>query len=153
MNAARIPAIIVRNAQRKHRVDLATLQRFATAALAHCLRAFPARRDLLAGIPEVVALIISDRRMSSLHKRFLNVAGPTDVITFQHGEILVSIDTAERNAVGYRTSTDQELRLYVVHGILHLLGFDDTAPAAARAMAKAQEKIMAALQKVRSEPG
>ena len=77
---------------------------------------------------------------------FMQIAGPTDVITFQHGEIFISIETAQRQARHYRTSLGHELRLYLVHGLLHLHGFDDqTAPSRAR-MSHIQEGIVARLQ-------
>ena len=45
-----------------------------------------------------MCILISDRRMSELHRRFMGIAGPTDVITFQHGEIFISTETARRQA-------------------------------------------------------
>ena len=73
----------------------------------------------------------------------MGITGPTDVITFQHGEILMSVETARRQARAHRTSFAHELRLYLVHGLLHLHGFDDDAPAARRRMGAIQEKIVA----------
>jgi probable rRNA maturation factor len=72
----------------------------------------------------------------------MNEAGPTDVITFQHGEIFISADTAKRNARRFGNSLARELRLYVVHGLLHLRGFDDRDPAGARKMEGVQRKIL-----------
>jgi probable rRNA maturation factor len=81
--------------------------------------------------------------MAQLHRRFLNEAGPTDVITFQHGEIVISAETARRQARAFRTSLEHELRLYIVHGLLHLRGYDDKAPAGAAEMKRLQEKLVA----------
>jgi probable rRNA maturation factor len=50
------------------------------------------------------------------------------------GQIVVSADTAERVAPQYGWSTDEELLLYVIHGALHLVGYDDTTDAARRRM-------------------
>src|SRR5207244_9483596 len=47
---------------------------------------------------EVSVWLISDRRMALLHRKFLGQSGPTDVLTFQHGEIFISVDTAQRHA-------------------------------------------------------
>ncbi len=88
--------------------------------------------------------MISDRKISELHRRFMQIEGPTDVITFQHGEIFISVETAERQAEAHHTSLNHELRLYLVHGLLHLHGFDDREPAATRRMQAAQERIVLA---------
>ncbi len=72
----------------------------------------------------------------------MQIPGPTDVITFQHGEIFISAETACRRAKTHRTSLGQELRLYLVHGLLHLHGFDDRDPASAARMHRVQERIV-----------
>ncbi len=72
----------------------------------------PNRRTQLASLPEISILLISDRRMSSLHRRFLNKTGSTDVITFDHGEIFISVETAREHARQFRTSTLCEIQLY-----------------------------------------
>jgi probable rRNA maturation factor len=66
------------------------------------------------------------------------------VLTFQHGEILISAETARRQARTFGNSLARELRLYVVHGLLHLHGLDDRSEADARRMKATQEKILAA---------
>jgi probable rRNA maturation factor len=88
-------------------------------------------------------LIVSDRKIASLHRQFMNESGPTDVITFQHGEIFVSAETARRNARRFGNALARELRLYVVHGLLHLHGFDDRVEVSARKMRSVQRKILA----------
>jgi probable rRNA maturation factor len=80
--------------------------------------------------------------MALLHRKFLRQAGPTDVLTFQHGEIFISVETARRNARAFGNSLRRELKLYIVHGLLHLHGFDDQTPCEARRMKTAQEKIL-----------
>jgi probable rRNA maturation factor len=148
MTKSSSPRIEVGNAQRKLRLDMPELQLFADTALRESLRRFPARRRKLAGVDEIIAVLVSDRRIAELHRRFMNIAGPTDVITFQHGEIFISVDTAAANAKRYRTTADAEIRLYLVHGVLHLLGFDDTTARAAELM----EKTQSAIFKAASEP-
>ena len=124
-------AISVRNLQRKVSIDVVSLQRFARQALAVCLGQ-PRRRTRLRKLKEVSVLLISDRRMADLHERFLHEAGPTDVITFEHGEIFVSVETARKNARLFTNSLMQEIQLYIVHGLLHLDGFDDRRSADAK---------------------
>ncbi|HEX4667925.1 MAG TPA: rRNA maturation RNase YbeY [Chthoniobacterales bacterium] len=131
--------IFVRNLQRKIACDRMALERFARRALLLC------RQEPGAGLTshgDLGVLVVSDRRMAQLHRRFMQIAGPTDVITFQHGEIFISVETAERQAAAYGTSLEHELRLYLVHGLLHLHGFDDHDPAARRRMHSVQERIV-----------
>ena len=80
--------------------------------------------------------------MALLHRKFLGQSGPTDVLTFQHGEIFISVDTARRHAHAFENSLLRELKLYIVHGLLHLHGFDDQTPTEADKMRVAQEKIL-----------
>ncbi|MFM8986307.1 MAG: rRNA maturation RNase YbeY [Planctomycetia bacterium] len=100
---------------------------------------------------EISILIVGDRRMARLHEEWLGVPGPTDVITFDladdapdgglRGDIVVSAETARRVAreVGWRPR--HELAYYVVHGLLHLAGYDDHDPADRRAM-RARERVL-----------
>jgi len=136
-----LPVVRARNAQRKLPVNLATLEEFATRALQHCLE-LPSAEEL--ALREVIIVLVSDRRIAELHRKFMQVAGPTDVLTFQHGEIVISVETAERHAGRFGTSAEEEIKLYVVHGLLHLLGFDDKTPAQARTMASTQTRILRA---------
>lgn len=138
------PIIQVQNFQRKLKVNAAGLQAFAMRALPLCLALPGAAPGALRGLREVTVALVSDRRMAALHRQFLQIAGPTDVLTFQHGEIVVSVETAQRNAVAFGSSLEAEIRLYIVHGFLHLLGFDDTTPAQAKAMETAQRRVLRA---------
>jgi rRNA maturation RNase YbeY len=137
-----VPEIQVRNAQRKLRIALSPLQEFAGHALRLCLELEEPARSDLRSLDEVLVLLVSDARMSALHKQFLNLAGPTDVITFQHGEIFISVETARANAESFHSSTEDEVRLYLIHGLLHLHGFDDVTSVQARVMKQTQERIL-----------
>jgi probable rRNA maturation factor len=138
------PKIIVRNLQRAVLLDVADLENFAAKALQFCLQLRKSEPTDLTRLREISILFISDRRMALLHRRFLNQSGPTDVITFQHGEIVISAEAARRQARTFVDSLACEVRLYIVHGLLHLHGFDDRSEADARKMKAAQEKILAA---------
>jgi probable rRNA maturation factor len=83
--------------------------------------------------------------MSKVHRDFLGIPGPTDVITFPYGEILVCAPVAATRAREFGHDTTTELALYIIHGLLHLSGLDDTTPAKARRMAATQEKILATI--------
>jgi probable rRNA maturation factor len=139
------PRISVRNFQRKFSVNVAELEEFAAKAVRRCVRLQRGNRTDLRKLREVFVWLISDRPMSRLHRQFLGESGPTDVLTFQHGEIFVSVETARRHASAFRFSLMHELKLYIVHGLLHLHGFDDQMPGEAHKMKAAQEKILRAL--------
>lgn len=140
------PQIEVRNLQRKFRVNLSTLQQFAQRALRLCLQT-PGHATTLHQLPDISVLLISDRRMAGLHRQFLHQSGATDVITFQHGEIFVSAEMASRQARQFGNSLLRELQLYIVHGLLHLHGFDDRNKTDARKMKKMQKRILEAARR------
>ena len=139
---AESPRISVRNVQRKISVNIAELERFAANALRHCLDLRKRKRSDLRKSRELFVWLISDRRMALLHRKFLGQLGPTDVLTFQHGEIFISVETARRHARAFGNSVMRELKLYIAHGLLHLHGFDDHTPSEAHKMKTAQEKIL-----------
>ena len=137
-----VPEITVHNLQRKISVNVAQLEEFTGNAVQHSLQLHPRERTDLRKLSEIFIWLISDRRMALLHRKFLGQSGSTDVLTFQHGEIFISVDTARRHARAFENSLLRELKLYIVHGLLHLHGFDDRTPAEVRKMKKAQEKIL-----------
>lgn len=133
---------MVRNLQRKISVNVAELETFAGNAVQDSLRLHQRQQTDLRKLSEIFIWLISDRRMALLHRRFLGQSGSTDVLTFQHGEIFISVHTAQRHARAFGNSLIRELKLYIVHGLLHLHGFDDQTPAEARKMKTVQEKIL-----------
>jgi len=141
--SAAVPKITVRNLQRKVRVDVVDLEKFGRKALELCLRVPRKKKTDLMQLPQISVLIVSDLKIASLHRQFMNESGSTDVITFQHGEIFISAETARRNARRFGSTVARELCLYVVHGLLHLHGFDDRDEASARKMQIVQRKILA----------
>ncbi len=138
----------VTNRQRKVPVATRELQSFAEQALAHCLLLQQRETAVLRQLAQVAVVVVSDRTISRLHEKFMGISGPTDVITFEHGEIVISAETAARQAAEWGTSLGRELRLYIVHGLLHLSGYDDRSPAAAREMERTQERVLCALQRL-----
>jgi probable rRNA maturation factor len=138
-----IPEIVVHNRQRKISIDVAELQRFAGRALELCLRS-PRKTSTLMNLAEIDVVLVSDRSMSELHRRFMQIKGPTDIITFEHGEIFIGAETARRQALEFRSATRREIQLYLVHGLLHLHGYDDKSAAPARLMEARQRQILRA---------
>ncbi len=137
-----VPEISVRNRQRKIPVNVAGLQKFAVKAVQNCLQLQKEKQTDLRKSGEISVLLISDRRICQLHRQFLGQRGPTDVLTFRHGEIFISVETAKRHARAFANPLVRELQLYIVHGLLHLHGFDDQTSAGARKMKRMQEKIL-----------
>ncbi len=100
---------------------------------------------------EISVLLVGDRRMARLHEEWLGIPGPTDVITFDlsaggprtglQGDIAVSAETARRVAREVGWQPRHEVAYYVVHGLLHLAGYDDHDPADRRAM-RARERVL-----------
>ena len=137
-----VPEIFVRNLQRTIPINTGGLEKFAAKAMRLCLELHTRRPTELTKLHEVFVWFISDRRMSQLHRQFLGEMGPTDVLTFQHGEIFISIEMAKRHAHRFGNSLVRELQLYIVHGLLHLGGFDDRTQTEARKMRRMQAKIL-----------
>src|SRR4030095_3834983 len=130
------------NHQRAVRLHLPWLRKFGRLAVEKCGNNSADRSFALARLSSVEVAIISDRRMAEVHERFLGLSGPTDVITFQHGEIVISADTARANAARHRHSVATEIALYTVHGLLHLNGFEDATTQGATRMRAVQTRVM-----------
>ena len=138
-----VPKITVRNLQCKIAVDVVDLESFAVKAAKLCLHLPRKTKTDLSKLPGISILIVSDRKIAALHRQFMNELGPTDVMTFQHGEIFISAETARRNARRFGNALGRELGLCLVHGLLHLHGFDDRDETGARKMEIAQRRILA----------
>jgi probable rRNA maturation factor len=137
-----MPKVAVRNLQRTVAVNVVDLEKSAAKAVRLCLQIHKNKSTDLTKLREVFVLLISDRRMASLHRQFFHRVGPTDVMTFQHGEIFISAQTARRHAHRFGNSLARELRLCVVHGLLHLHGFDDRNETEAQKMEAIQRRIL-----------
>ena len=139
-----IPKITVGNLQRKVHIDAVDLERFAAKAVQLCLRIRRKKSTELTKLRGIFVWLVSNRRMASLHRQFLGRSGPADVLTFAHGEIFISVELARRQARRFGNTLTREIRLYVVHGLLHLHGFDDQTESGARRMSEMQERIVRA---------
>lgn len=91
---------------------------------------------------EISVAIANDAMIARLHEQYLGDPDPTDVLSFllekedRHleGEIVASAETAARWAKRIGWTPENELLLYIVHGTLHLVGYDDQTPAERRKM-------------------
>ena len=102
---------------------------------------------------ELSLALLQEKAHCKLHEDFLDDPTPTDVITFPGdpeenlaGEICVSIDMARRYAETEAVDFSQELTLYLVHGWLHLVGFDDLNEKDRQAMKKEEQVCMSHLE-------
>lgn len=115
----------------------------------------------LGGCPpgELSIAFLTDKALARIHADFLDDPTTTDVITFEGnpklgsaGEICVSADTAAHYATEHGRNFSDELTLYVVHGWLHLAGYDDLKPAKKRLMRAAEKRAIGLLGKTKNLP-
>jgi len=100
---------------------------------------------------ELSIAVVGDREIAELNERYLHHAGPTDVLAFPYGtegdcvggEIVVNAERAVAEAQARPHSAEAELMLYVVHGLLHLLGCDDADAASRRTMRRREAELLA----------
>lgn len=117
-------------------------------------------------------LWVRDKEMIKLNQKLMKHKGTTDVLSFSYiekkgkvtlspkflnsnpplflGEIIICLDVAKRNAKEHQTSFEYECALYLCHGILHCLGFDDVTPKGFREMQRKQNQILKRVTVARS---
>ncbi|MFT5422813.1 MAG: putative rRNA maturation factor [Phycisphaerales bacterium] len=101
---------------------------------------------------QVRARVVNDEAMSAAHLQYSNIAGTTDVLTFDLSEseceidadLFVCVDEAGRRAAEMGHEPERELLLYVVHGLLHCLGHDDHDPEAYAVMHALEDELLSA---------
>jgi probable rRNA maturation factor len=122
-------------------IDITPLRRLARSVL----RRFKVR------LAALTVAIVDDKTMSALHLEFLGRAKITDVMSFdlsdpleksKYYDIIINIDQARRQAATRGHSAQAETALYLVHGLLHQLGFDDLRTSQARLMHQQEDKIL-----------
>jgi len=121
--------VTISNRQRKYRVRARSLARFAERVL----------RALDRHEQGVTIAFVSDRTIRRLNREFRGVDHPTDVLAFPFGEaleptapdasvylgdIIISLETARRYAARWRIPLHRELQNLIIHGVLHLCGYD-----------------------------
>jgi probable rRNA maturation factor len=132
--------IEIANRQNLHAVDVPRLCRAAETVLG----------EAALDSAELSIAVVDDPTIHALNLEFLAHDYPTDVLSFvlEHaggrleGEIIVSAQTAARAAATFGWSAEDELLLYVVHGALHLIGYDDGTDADRARMREAERRIL-----------
>ena len=98
----------------------------------------------------VTVIITSDDYLLEMNKRYLNHDYYTDIITFDNsadnseviGDLFVSIDRVSENAKALNVSRETELNRVIVHGVLHLIGFNDKSNSEILDMRKAENEAL-----------
>lgn len=135
-----------RKARQRPRVQVAL--RVAAPGAAHAARVLrTAAREQLARLrlAEVSLSLVTDREIRALNRKWRLKDSPTDVLSFPMppvGDVVISLDTARRQAREGGWPLAAELRRLLAHGLLHCLGYDHQRPAAARRMARAEERLL-----------
>ena len=126
------------------------------AALREVIERLLAEHDSTFGVN---VCFVDDSEIRKLNRDYLGHDHATDVVTFPMrsagqsvegdpleddllGEVVVSIDTARRYADSRGADLPRELALYAIHGVLHLLGYDDGEPADRRKMRRAERRYL-----------
>lgn len=107
-------------------------------------------KDLDFSVSNLELNIISSSSMLEINKKYLNHNYSTDIITFNYsninelidGEIFISIDEALYNAKKFRVKLSEELARLVIHGILHLLGYDDLSYSDKKIMKRLENQLL-----------
>ncbi len=95
--------------------------------------------------------VVDDVMIHEVNRRWLQHDYPTDVLSFVfdrsnnrlEGEIIVSVETAATKVADYGWSIEDELFLYVIHGVLHLIGCDDKSPEQEKEMRRQERRFLA----------
>jgi rRNA maturation RNase YbeY len=103
-----------------------------------------------AGSWELTVALVSDERLQALHRDFMGIDEPTDIMTFpseeqdrasRGGELVISVDHARTQAEAWGMTPVDEIRYLVIHGLLHLLGWRDADEGQRQRMLVRQEEI------------
>ena len=111
-------------------ITLKNLQKNVPIPSAQILKLVKKAFRKLDSIPITLSIVfVGTKRMRAINKEYLGHDHATDVLTFDLGdtcgEVIICPRVAAANAKAHQTSTESEIILYVIHGILHLAGFDD----------------------------
>ena len=118
---------MILNRQKRVRVGLSSLEKFVRKV----------KRELHLDGREVSICLVSDAEMARLNKKYRKQNKPTDVLSFPSadaagrncgaelfGDIAIAPQVAQRNAKRYGRTLPDELRILILHGVLHLMGYD-----------------------------
>jgi probable rRNA maturation factor len=138
--------LLLINRQRQRKLDLRTLRQLGI----HLLHSLLHQNDY-----QIAIHLVEHIEMTRLNETFLHHSGSTDVITFDYrpapgrqsleGEIFICIDDAIEQSSRFRCGWQQEVVRYLVHGVLHLMNFDDKTPPRRRVMKRHENRLVRAI--------
>lgn len=136
---SRSSPISIRNEQRRWRIPPGPMHQLVQEVLAEGGQT-----------AEVAIHWIGPRRSAQMNGQFLQHEGPTDIITFDYGstpdclrgELFICVSEAVRQAREFGTTWKQELRRYVIHGLLHLRGYDDRDARSRQRMKREEDRLV-----------
>ena len=134
--------LVFRNRQRSRAVNLPLLRRVVRYLL---------EKEFALTDYELGFYFVDVIEMARINEEFLQHQGSTDVITFDygateapalHGEIFISVADALKQSKEFRTTWQSETIRYIIHGLLHLRGYDDLQPAKRREMKREENRLI-----------
>lgn len=108
------------------------------------------------GAWEIAVALVGDDALQSLHLQFMGIDEPTDIMTFPYGEAMlggdlaISAEHAVARAAEWGNTPAQEIEFLVAHGLLHLLGWEDTSNEQRAAMLAKQQELVLTWRRGRS---
>jgi rRNA maturation RNase YbeY len=135
--------VLLHNRQRAKPVDRRHLRRLVRTLL---------QDELQLEAFELGIYLVGDELMTRINEEHLQHAGTTDVITFDYrdpdhperleGEVLICVPEAIRQSRKFRCTWQQEVVRYIIHGVLHLRGYDDVTAALRRVMKREETRLL-----------
>jgi probable rRNA maturation factor len=126
------------NRNKKRKIDLDRIKKVARKAL----------EALKKTSAEINIVFFSNQKIRAINRKYLKKDASTDVIAFPGegrrriaGDVAISTDKAYRNAKEYGTTFMEETVLYVIHGILHLAGYDDRSKRTVKIMRRKEDEL------------
>ena len=145
-------SLVITNRQRVKKINLRSLKKIVGELFS----------ELEITEAELGIHLVAAKKMAEVNWRFLQHEGSTDVITFNHresgvrsqeselklhGELFICVDDAVKQAKEFGTKWESEIVRYIVHGVLHLLGYDDLKPQLRRVMKREENRLVRLLGK------
>jgi len=98
---------------------------------------------------DITFIFCSDEEILRINKSYLNHDYYTDIITFDYsekdrlsGDLFISLETVKTNSEKFKTKYEEELLRVMIHGVLHLCGFDDKTPAERKIIREKEDEAL-----------